>query len=858
MRRIYKHLAWPAGTVLLLLLAAFLLAQVAGVLAVATYLLSVLFPGVLVFTSLLSRFPSRRPTMADALFQGNVIGLSLAIGMGWLLARSGVFSLSGTLVLEWVLALLFVAFCRGTLARLWHSLETVMARDAKTDGLFIAVVAAAATLLMFPILLLLHQGFLNADDTATFARIANSLAHTGGWGTAVRVFPSSPPGFYNTTLFDPGVSVFYALFVEGSGVNAVYVAQVAYLVPMILAPLGLFLVVRRFTCQWAVVYVLPFVWMMGSWWGGSLFFNNQIAAAYFGVFPDAALSVVGYLAVLLVLVGRFEDGTVQWRESLLLSFAILLCALSDPLALIFGIAALLFLGWRVILTPGRQMFRGSSRTQEDAQGRVKSATESNHTQQFGIAGRIAGLSGPLQRLIVIVLPTVLLLPPYLVPRSIAANSPALSSGSGASGGGLGLVSVRPADIISTFFPLGLIGFALCGVALWVAVWRLFKREVRPAHREEARVLVLLGSLTVVTTYAAFSGVASEVVGVATPRLVEYSVLSSVPLVGFALGWVLSRSSKLKTLSRPVGVIALTGVLVLSAASAGYGLLYNDSGVTSLPVVTTDYSPAMLQASSWLADNEIPGRTIVVDENLNNNAPSAFADFCPDAVLGRPGWGLYQDIESSVFPPQQDPYFVVNQAIEFPNSSNEQAAFDTFKITYYVFQIGVSDSEISLFSQLSYFKLIYANAQIDIFQYIPGESLGFIAATSYVNASSELQPQYVWNAYSTAFGLPPVANAVSSAIPGGSALDGSTLTYRLALPVNGTYTLHVHRVTDQTSEYLRVSISGIWVGTAYYSTTGPDYGSAISFTSSSGVATLTLTLEGTVGYVDAIDFLVLNA
>jgi len=156
------------------------------------------------------------------------------------------------------------------------------------------------------------------------------------------------------------------------------------------------------------------------------------------------------------------------------------------------------------------------------------------------------------------------------------------------------------------------------------------------------------------------------------------------------------------------------------------------------------------------------------------------------------------------------------------------------------------------------SLVYSNPGVDIFQYTGsnGGSSFLFQATDYDKASNGIQAQYSgYGALNASVSFPSFPNAVSSNAPSGASFDGNYTAYLTEIQQAGNYSIYLHRDVNQASEYLLVSINGITKGAVFFTGQGWNFGSTLSAYLPVGQVELTLTFEGTVGWADPVDYIV---
>ncbi|MCL4324902.1 MAG: hypothetical protein M1144_05525 [Candidatus Thermoplasmatota archaeon] len=795
-----------------LLIGGFVVAGWAGLLGFAVYLCAIVLPGGFVYALLANRLRPEKPRLIEAVFYSHLLGLGLVIGAGWTLARWGAFSLAGTFLLEALVVALVGVGGRREFSAITRTLrEGGISLDRECLA-YLGIVVGLATAVIIPVLIVQSHGFLVADDTAVFARAANALLRTGDWTKAVQIFPFLPPAAANTAFGNPAISILYAVFAGSAGVNAIYVAGPLYTLLLVLPTLGLYLLVGRFTKHPLLTYALPVLWMLGFWSDKAIFFNNSLVASYYGIIPDAVLSLTGYVAVLVLLTDLLRGTGKQSYELSLLSVGLFLGIMGDPLTFVLIAIAFVFFGiWML------------------------------HAR--GVRWSIPRLLAPLVL-------TAVLLPPYLVPSYAVGASNGLSGGMHLTWRTLLIYNWTGME--GFYDSLDLFGVVLSVFAVAKVLLSKIPLRGRKPFSYHVEGILPFGLLTAAGLYLVFNPLVASLLGVTFGRFVEYVGISMVPLVAFGLDRLLR-----PRVPRPrLGKVAAVLVVILIGTCGAVSVQQNLQSAAMASQTQSLFNADMMAAAEWLQAHGTPGSTVVVDSMAGNQAPLPMQDFADLTFMYRPQYDLYNSIYNPPIPSVGNPYFFLNRAIEYPTQTNVTAAWQVFAMKYYVFQVGYSDTEIQVFSHLPYVQRVYSNAVVEVFGYTGGSAPGFVPAISYFDASPNLTTAYFGSAYSVAYGLPHVPNSVQSLTTDG-AVDGSFLSYGLKNISAGNYSLTVHRYTYQTSEYLKVSVNGAYVGSVDFLALGPNFSTSVSFPLVSGNDTVTLTLEGTVGYMDPIDFFVVS-
>lgn len=804
-----------------ILVISYVLGGAYGEIAALVYLLGILIPGGAVYGALSVRLREGKTGLLDAVFFSNLVGLALLIGASWLLARSGVFSLAGVAGLEGLAVAVALAFSWRHLVRVWRKGLGDRFAVTREEAVYLGLIAAFGTAMMAPVLVLFAQGFLVGGDTPIFAYVASVTAHTGAWPNLSQIwYPYASQG-----AMAPGAPMIYAVFsaAEGGGVVMPLTTPLS-IVPVVLLPIGLCLLLRRFSDRMLVVYVLPVVWMAcGS---GQLFPNSLFAGVSSGVFPDFIWSLPAFVAALIVLTDFLCGKGSQWWEVFLLASSILLVSLLNQLTFLFLAVAIILFGIQILW--------------------------------------VRGVRWALLRAAASVVPSVVLFPLYFVPSYARSTSPAASGGPPITWGVA--TSFSWDGLLKQFAPLlPSITVFIVALALGIVLYREIRALTaarRGAPPLPPRGVVVLTAIGAIAVYLTFTQVGANLLGINSGRFIEFNGLVWLPVVGFALDWLLklglpkAATSRLPRLGRKAvapAVALLVALLLVSSAVVGVQANLNSEQQLSGPQDL--FTPNMLAAADWLAGHAPPGAILVADENSGNGALEAIRDYSGHELVSRPRDVLYESIYQTPYPANLS-YYYANLVMTSPTTANAAAASAALGMDYYIFQIGFSDDEIQAFSLLPYFDLVYSNPQIDVFEYVGGSTIGFVPAVSYCSASPSITATHTRGAYDDPFGLPNAPNSVSST--NNSPPPTTNVSYCLHAPSSGNYTLYVHRIVLKTVEFLNVSVNGQPQGDVYFSTLGPSLGSPLNLSLSGGNVTLTLSFEDTLRWIDPVDYLVVGA
>lgn len=797
------------------LLVGYAFAGVLGLLAVVTYLACILAPGVALYGVLAARFRSQPSTLLEFVFYSNVLGFALVEGSGWVLARSGGFSLPGLLGLEAFVPLVGALTFRRALRERLGPAGGHFLTIAQEEVAYFGIAIASAFLLLLPLFLLLSDGFFVGTDTITYPLAGWLVATTGHWPSLSRVlWPNA-----SAAAFAPGAPIVYALYSAVTGVYSPPMATVLSVIPVALTPIGLCLLVRRYSSHPLLVYGLPLVWLVGTAEFSGFFYNNVVASIYTGSHPEVTLSLPFLVAVLILLVDFAQRETSLWFETTLLSGAVLATVVASQLSFIFVVGAFLFFG-------------------------------------IGIAWR-RGVRWSLVRLGVIVGPTLVAWPLYLIPQNIAAGSPATGSVWNSSNWQVNWTVVT--DSIGILTEVGAAIVALTVAA--VLYERLRKRPIGSASLSARGIFPFIG-LGLIGLYLGFSNVPSHFLGITSSRFLAYASLMSVPVVavGFdrlfhlRLGTHLARRVSRRWRSAgpilaAVAVAALLGSAAITSLQTGMSIQAKSADSASL------VTPSVLEASQWIKEHVPPSAVLAVDANGGNvGAVYAISGYSGHVAVIRLRSLLYNSLH---FPPPQNISFdYVNRAMTDPTEANAAAAA-SLGIDYYVFQVGFSGRQIAAFSLLPYFSLVYHNSQIHIFEYVGGNELGFVPAISYCSAGAGIVSTYSPLAYSYAASFPALPESPNWVTSTASYPAGSLyVNYCENVPATGNYTLYVHRDAFGVSQFINVSLGGPVLGQVYFPARGLTLGTPLTLNLPAGPITLRLSFEGNGGTLNPVDYLVL--
>ncbi|MDG6913514.1 MAG: hypothetical protein JRN35_10610 [Nitrososphaerota archaeon] len=838
-----KPLGVLALSFALILVCSSILAGLVGLVVAAVYLFAIVVPGGILYLCLNARFNRGPKGFIETLFLSNVAGFALLQGCGWLLTRSSLYSLPATLLVEVAIVACAVLLARKELLGSCRAGIGSLLSVSGEEGLYFLIIAGVVLLVMTPVLLIYAHGFLIGGDTAVFTELGYRIATQGGWPDLSAVwYPYAPAGGAA-----PGMPVLYAVLASATNVVPITLAGPLAIIPVILSPLGMYVLIRRFARRSIAVYGLPIVWMLSPWMDQPLYFNSLFPAAFYGIFPDSLFGIPAYIATLILLVDLLNGKGSQWMEVCLLSLAMALTALDNQLDFFF-------------LLPAIPLFW-------------------IETSWF------RGIKWTTFRYVLSLLPTLILLPPYLEPHAAAAASPAIS------GGKLSVSMFTQFDwtiLFTDSSPLGIytvfevVLVLLVGFALVTVTFRRLRKGKDAAGEGIPHGLFLLGLLGLVAVYLSASPVGSALLGINWTRFLEFVAIPLYPVLGIGFDFVLRwqnpqslrspsgdgasparepdaptpslptarRRSANRVLGRIPGMLLLA--LVVSSTAMGAWSMSGTSQSAARP--QNVFTPDLRAASEWLKVHAVPGSIFAADEMSGNSALEVIRDYSGHVVVSRPRFDLPVVLYGTPSPSNLS-YFYENLVMTSPTYSNASAASQRMAMDYYIFQKGFSDQEIAAFSHLPYLPLVYSNPQVDVFEFAPGEPLGFVPAISYCQIDPSLTEVFSPMALDSPFGMPSSPNAISSVSPNG--VDGVNVTYCLNVPRSGSYLLYVHRIVFKTSEYLVVGVNGTPEGSVYFPQSGAAYGTWLNLSLPAGPIRLSLTVEGTIRWVDPIDYLVIE-
>lgn len=772
----------------------------------AVYLLGIVLPGMIACLALTARFRHRLEGLASFVFFSNLIGTAMLVGSAWLLSRSGEYSLFGVAMVE---AVLILGACIFAHRELWAGLRDPHFRllDLDWDDLgFLVLLAGAVFLLVLPLSLLYSHGFLIGGDSSTLSAAGAWDSQAGRWLLPAQVgYPFAPPGG-----LAPGVPVLFGVYASASGLPPVYFAGPMDFAFVFFAGLGAYLLAGRFTERRWLAAGVALAWTSGGVAGTTLFFNNLLDATAANSFPDNLASLMALFAVLFLLADLLRTQKSGWFETSLLSAAILVVMLDSQETLVFVALIFLLFGLQILWRRGWRW--------------------------------------TLPRLALSLLPSVILIPTYLIPGNQSASSPLLASGGadlrsalGNWGTGVFVGSLGPLGVVAI-----LIGIAALGWAAWL--WLGARREVK--YSSAPAGILALSVVAGVAIFFSVNGIGPEFFGLGAIRLYEYAGVAGLGLFAYGM-------DRLCEIRLPrVGPKPITGVVIaVLLVSGGLGTIGNLESASAASSQQFLSTLQMQEAGEWLSSHAAPKAVLVADQNAGNTAILTVGDFVGQhQFVVRDRIGLYTAIYGERAPYNWSEYYA-NLVLTDPTPANAASAYERLGMEYWVLQRGFDALQIQTFSLLPYFSLVYSNAALVVFQYVGGETAaGFLPAIDYSSLGQGLTPTFTLAAYSSTYDLPQVPNSISSI--SASPVNGQNITYEFPLVSAGKYFFYVHRLAYRTDEYLSVWVGNGWAGSVYFAAGGPELGTPLPLSLSGGTVTINLEVEGDVGWVDPIDYLVL--
>lgn len=789
-----------------------------GALGVVAYLGGVLAPGAGLYAVLSGRFRAQPSNLLELVFYSNLLGFAEVEGVGWVLARSGWFSLPALLGLEAGIVILVALAFRAHLGRAWRRPDNPVLTVTSDEVAYLGITIVVVCLMLAPLLTLFSNGFFVGTDTGPYTRAGWVVAQTGSWPSLDRIlWPHASPA-----AMAPGAPMVFALFAAVTGVWSPPMATVIDIIPLTLAPLGLCLLVRRYSSHALLTYGLPLVWLVGTSDYTGLLYNNTLTSIYTGSHPDAILALPFLIAVFLLVTKMAQEKTALWFETVLLAAAVLASVLASQLSFIFVVLALLFFGVGILWTRGWRW--------------------------------------ALPRLGIVLGPIVVAWPLYLLPQNVILASPGTANGSVWNPTEWGI------NWSLLFGSTGLLA-EICAVVFALAIladlYDRFRERAIGFRGSRSTGLYAFTGIALVALFLAYTNLPEVAFGVAPIRFLTFASVATLPVLAFGC----DRFFHLKLPSRGVAPTRARrrgrAWQVLSAVAVAALLVY--SGVTSLDTGSSIQAksadsanlvtPSALAAAQWLKEEAPATAVIAIDANGGNvGAVAAIGIYSGHEYVVRLRYLLHNALHLP--PPQNTSYDYMNRVMTDPTAANAALAA-TLGIDYYVFQDGFSSRQITAFSLLPYFSLVYSNNHVDVFQYVGGTSIGFVPAVSYCSASEGIVTEFSLLAYAYAATTPPFPKTPNWVTSTSSYPPGSLYaSYCLNVPTSGNYTLYVHRDAFGVTQFINVSTGEGVVGQVYFLDRGLTLGTPLPLTLPAGPLTLTLSFQGGGGPLNPVDYLIL--
>jgi hypothetical protein len=788
------------------------------------YVLAVVFPGTAALAALTRRLNGRPVSFLEGALYANLLGATLVMAVGWTAARLGLFSSIAVLLLTATVGVVLALAERRTLV---VRARRAIARASWDQFGFLLGLLASAALLLLPAFLLLRTGAQIGGDTSFFSRIGDVLAQTGHWPDLSSVWQP----YTSQADLAPGLPVLYGTFGPVLGVPSLHLAVASNVLVLAFAGLAMFLLLREFVGPRWIAYAGAFCWMV-SFPDNTAIVNDLFSAGLPGFYPDAVASISFFLVVVTIVVRLVREPGRGSDQVALLAALFLGIVLLNQLSFLMAGILLVVAGVYLLVR--------------------------------------AGPGWTLKAAAAVLVPVLLFLPEYLIPSNALADTPSVEAGHG----------IRLATFLDwaglgsyylAFGRLGLIGAAVAAAgAVFAVLWRLTQRTVTPLW--DTRGLLLLGVVAVLYLPLAFTPLGYTLLGIGASRFHTYLGMLSVPFVAVALvsaagcvRWALIRLRArgatqriaVPRLGHTRSIVATGLVVAVFVAAAGQGVVLNLQNEANDLRPGLTFNSYMMGAAEWLADHGARDAVVAADGNSGNSGLTVLAVYSDHVVIFRPDFDLYITLTQSPYPSNL-PVALTNTVMTDPNATNAEAAYEKLDVQYYIFQWGYSNKIINAFSLLAYFPIVYSNAEVVVFQFVPSlmGDAQFLPATDYASGGVLLTTTEVETAFNASNSVPLTPNAISSTGPYGAAFNGTQVNYTFTVDP-GIYTLSVDRYVYQTSEHIEVQLNGRSVGTIYFTTTGWTLGTLPNLVLSPGHSTLTFTFEGTVGYMDPIDYLTVS-
>ncbi len=768
-----------------------------GILA---YLALLLLPGIVTLHSFRTR-SGGQSSLVDLIVYSNILGMSILVVISWILVRVEWLTITNIAIVQelYLFALIVLDPRRGS-----PIIRTDIRKHLLDTGFVGATTIVSAVFLIPRMSLLINRSLVGGDD-AIIARVGQAAFQTGSWPNLANVLHP----YISPADIAPGAPLIFGALGEATGVNPIFLSSFVGILSLVLSTLALSLLIRRFAVEPVVVYGLPIVWLLG-YAGAPFFFNIALTFAFQGGSPDSLLSIPVFLLATICLIDIVRSKPASRSELVLL--ALLVSDIMLVSQLTFFMIGFLLLAFGVLIL------------------------------------RIRGLRFFLTGCVMVGGFIVALLPPYLQFEKAVANSP--------------VGKVSPATLYSIYQPyannvlsivssLGTISTILLIPGILMPLLKI-GNSVYPQRgsRMDVTIAALIAAIICYGTLA-YSVIGGSLLGIQSVRFVEYLPLVMIPLVAEGLHRILELVQ-----GRKFSLFGPVIILSLIVASAYAGATFNAQSVNVGLAEKNIFDHWQFIAAEWLAQNGAKG-VVVADANNGSYNVVFLLNFARHPIVYRDMFEDFQTVYGNPSPFNQ-PYYYANLVLTNPNSTNVDKAYNLMNFTYYYLQDPYNNKQIEAFSVLPYMSLVYTNPSVRIFQYtgLMRDSSYLIQAISYVSATRGVQAQYGgYGALNASVSYPYFPNVISSNSPTGQSFDGNNTSYVVNVQQSGKYSIYVHRFVYQTSERLVISVNDIVQGIVFYASPGWTFGSTLHVLLPEGQVTLTLTFEGTVGWADPIDYLV---
>jgi len=767
---------------------------------ILTYLAFLVLPGLVAFQSLRGK-AILSPTVIDVAVYSNILGISILMAISWSLARAGLLTYLNIIVIQEII----LGSVIGSRWLLTQRDELSHIRSRLSDLVFLGLSASLSVAFLIPRLSLLLNGLLVGGDDAIIARVGQSAFQLGSWPNLSDVLHP----YVSSADIAPGGPLVFGLFGSAIGTNPIYVSPFFGILSAMLSVLALSLLLRRFSNNPVIVYGLPFVWLVG-YAGTPFLFNLMLTFAFQGGTPESILSIPLYIVSLACFVDIVQDESFSRSRLLLLGTLVGGVMLLSQLTFLMMGFLLLAFGLIILTIKGPRRF----------------------LESCAVIGSVI----------------LALFPPYLEFQAAFGNSPA---------------SRVPSDVLNQIYrpyannfeslvmSIGAIGTILLVPGIALPLLGVGKSVY---SKDRSRVTAMVGGLTVgIIGYSvlAFSVVGGSLLGIQAVRFVEYIPLVMIPLIAEGMQRMLSLMHGLRFARLgPIAILAL--IATTGYVSAEFNVQRVSSGLAEPNI----FGHWQLNAADWLRQNASKG-VVVADANNGSYNVVFLLNFAGHPVLYRDEFEDFQTVYGNPYPFNL-PFYFANLVLTNPNSTNVQNAYKLMNFTYYFFEIPYSTKQIQAFSLLPYMELVYSNPSVEIFHYtgFMASSSFLIQATSYASATKGVLAQYSGQgALNASVSYPDFPNSISSSGPSGDSYDGNATSYVMDVQQAGNYSIYLHRDVFNMSEYALVSKDQVTLGPVFFESLGWSYGSPVSAFLPKGQVSLKLTFEGTVGWADPIDYLV---